>query len=80
MEMLVGDEATTVGRCGLLLPASGLLWDTLYVANVNDSCAVLGHRVVGGDVAVAERLSTEHNAVSEEVQRELATLNPVRGR
>jgi len=31
---------------------------------------------VGGGVAVAERLSSEHNTASEEVRRELADLNP----
>ena len=62
-----------VGSCCLLGAISG---DTLYVANVGDSRAVLGRRVVGGGVAVAERLSTEHNAASEEVRRELAALNP----
>ncbi|XP_062212481.1 probable protein phosphatase 2C 34 [Phragmites australis] len=62
-----------VGSCCLLGAISG---DTLYVANLGDSRAVLGRRVVGGGVAVAERLSSEHNAASEEVRRELAALNP----
>ncbi|RCV40774.1 hypothetical protein SEVIR_9G080700v4 [Setaria viridis] len=62
-----------VGSCCLLGAISG---DTLYVANLGDSRAVLGRRVVGGGVAVAERLSDEHNAASEEVRRELAALNP----
>ncbi|RLN17414.1 putative protein phosphatase 2C 34 [Panicum miliaceum] len=62
-----------VGSCCLLGAISG---DTLYVANLGDSRAVLGRRVVGGGVAVAERLSSEHNTASEEVRRELAALNP----
>lgn len=62
-----------VGSCCLLGAISG---DTLYVANLGDSRAVLGRRVAGGAVAVAERLSSEHNAASEEVRRELASLNP----
>ncbi|KAF0915082.1 hypothetical protein E2562_033197 [Oryza meyeriana var. granulata] len=62
-----------VGSCCLLGAISG---DTLYVANLGDSRAVLGRRVVGGGVAVAERLTDEHNAASEEVRRELAALNP----
>ncbi|KAG8098258.1 hypothetical protein GUJ93_ZPchr0013g37929 [Zizania palustris] len=62
-----------VGSCCLLGAISG---DTLYVANLGDSRAVLGRRVVGGGVAVAERLTDEHNAGSEEVRRELAALNP----
>ncbi|PWZ53039.1 putative protein phosphatase 2C 34 [Zea mays] len=64
-----------VGSCCLLGAISG---DTLYVANLGDSRAVLGRRVGGGGggAAVAERLSAEHNAASEEVRRELAALNP----
>ncbi|KAK3149264.1 hypothetical protein QOZ80_3AG0215060 [Eleusine coracana subsp. coracana] len=62
-----------VGSCCLLGAISG---DTLYVANLGDSRAVLGRRGVGGGVAVAERLSSEHNAASPEVRRELAALNP----
>jgi pyruvate dehydrogenase phosphatase len=66
-------KMAAVGSCCLLGAISG---DTLYVANLGDSRAVLGRRVVGGGVAVAERLTSEHNAASEEVRRELAALNP----
>jgi pyruvate dehydrogenase phosphatase len=66
-------KMAAVGSCCLLGAISG---DTLYVANLGDSRAVLGRRVVGGGVAVAERLTNEHNAASEEVRRELAALNP----
>jgi hypothetical protein len=66
-------KMAAVGSCCLLGAISG---DTLYVANLGDSRAVLGRRVVGGGVAVAERLSSEHNAASEEVRRELTALNP----
>uniref|UniRef100_A0A0E0P1M6 protein-serine/threonine phosphatase n=1 Tax=Oryza rufipogon TaxID=4529 RepID=A0A0E0P1M6_ORYRU len=66
-------KMAAVGSCCLLGAISG---DTLYVANLGDSRAVLGRRVVGGGVAVAERLTDEHNAASEEVRRELTALNP----
>jgi pyruvate dehydrogenase phosphatase len=62
-----------VGSCCLLGAISG---DTLYVANLGDSRAVLGRRVVGGGVAVAERLSTDHNVSSEEVRHQVAAENP----
>nr|AAW29521.1 BTH-induced protein phosphatase 2C 2 K2 form [Oryza sativa Indica Group] len=66
-------KMAAVGSCCLLGAISG---DTLYVANLGDSRAVLGRRVVGGGVAVAERLTDEHNTASEEVRRELTALNP----
>lgn len=62
-----------VGSCCLLGAISG---DTLFVANLGDSRAVLGRRVVGGTVAVAERLSTDHNVASEEVRMEVTSQNP----
>ncbi|KAI4985011.1 hypothetical protein ZWY2020_017641 [Hordeum vulgare] len=62
-----------VGSCCLLGAIAG---DTLYVANLGDSRAVLGRRVVGGGVAVAERLSTDHNVASEEVRMEVSSQNP----
>jgi pyruvate dehydrogenase phosphatase len=38
---------------------------------------VLGRRVVGaGGVAVAERLSTDHNVANEDVRHEVAAENP----
>uniref|UniRef100_A0A453LUP0 protein-serine/threonine phosphatase n=1 Tax=Aegilops tauschii subsp. strangulata TaxID=200361 RepID=A0A453LUP0_AEGTS len=62
-----------VGSCCLLGAIAG---DTLYVANLGDSRAVLGRRIVGGGVAVAERLSTDHNVASEEVRMEVSSHNP----
>ena len=61
-----------VGSCCLMGAISG---DTLYVANLGDSRAVLGRRVVGGGMAVAERLSTDHNVANEEVRDELTAQN-----
>ncbi|CAM0876361.1 unnamed protein product [Alopecurus aequalis] len=61
-----------VGSCCLLGAIAG---DTLYVANLGDSRAVLGRRVVGGGMAVAERLSTDHNVAIEEVRDELTAKN-----
>ncbi|XP_018477144.1 probable protein phosphatase 2C 63 [Raphanus sativus] len=64
-------QMATVGTCCLF----GAISDgTLYVANLGDSRAVLG-RVVSG-VAVAERLSTDHNVAVEEVRKEVKALNP----
>uniref|UniRef100_A0ACD6A819 Uncharacterized protein n=1 Tax=Avena sativa TaxID=4498 RepID=A0ACD6A819_AVESA len=62
-----------VGSCCLLGAIAG---DTLYVANLGDSRAVLGRRVVGGGMPVAERLSTDHNVSSEEVRHDVAAQNP----
>jgi hypothetical protein len=39
------------------------------MANLVDSCLVLGRWVVVGGVAIAEWLSSEHNATSEMVRR-----------
>ncbi|WOL12715.1 putative protein phosphatase 2C 78 [Canna indica] len=50
--------------------------DTLFVANLGDSRAVLGRRAVNDMTAVAERLSTDHNVSAEEVRKELAELHP----
>ncbi|CAN7082250.1 unnamed protein product [Brassica oleracea var. botrytis] len=64
-------QMATVGTCCLFGAISN---GTLYVANLGDSRAVLG-RVVSG-VAVAERLSTDHNVAVEEVRKEVKALNP----
>ncbi|KAL5197254.1 hypothetical protein ABZP36_000766 [Zizania latifolia] len=67
-------SVAAAGSCCLLGAISG---DTLYVANAGDSRAILGRRAtIRGGLAVVERLSTEHNAASEEVRRELAALHP----
>ncbi|KAE8786151.1 putative protein phosphatase 2C 34 [Hordeum vulgare] len=62
-----------VGSCCLLGAIAG---DTLYVANLGDPRVVLGRCVVDGGVAVAERLSTDHNLTSEEVRKEVSSQNP----
>ncbi|RIA05021.1 hypothetical protein BRARA_K00626 [Brassica rapa] len=64
-------QMATVGTCCLF---GAITNGTLYVANLGDSRAVLG-RVVSG-VAVAERLSTDHNVAVEEVRKEVKALDP----
>ncbi|AEE86293.1 putative protein [Arabidopsis thaliana] len=69
-------QMATVGSCCLVGAISN---DTLYVANLGDSRAVLGSVVSGVDSnkgAVAERLSTDHNVAVEEVRKEVKALNP----
>ncbi|CAE6160810.1 unnamed protein product [Arabidopsis arenosa] len=69
-------QMATVGSCCLVGAISN---DTLYVANLGDSRAVLGSVVSGDDSnkgAVAERLSTDHNVAVEEVRKEVKALNP----
>ncbi|KAK1303732.1 putative protein phosphatase 2C 78 [Acorus calamus] len=57
--------------------------DMLYVANLGDSRAVLGRKSDGGGLedsemeVVAERISTDHNVVAEEVRKEVVELHPV---
>lgn len=68
-------QIAAVGSCCLF----GAISDgTLYVANLGDSRAVLGQRVLNGkkNVAKAERLSTDHNVAEEEVRREVKALDP----
>ncbi|KAJ4760062.1 Phosphatase 2C family protein [Rhynchospora pubera] len=66
-------KMASVGSCCLV----GLIADdTLYVANLGDSRAVLGKRGSDGKRVVAERLSTDHNAATEEVRKELTELHP----
>ncbi|KAJ3706018.1 hypothetical protein LUZ61_009723 [Rhynchospora tenuis] len=66
-------KMASVGSCCLV----GLIADdTLYVANCGDSRAVLGKRGSDGKRVVAERLSTDHNAATEEVRKELTALHP----
>ncbi|XP_058069960.1 probable protein phosphatase 2C 78 isoform X2 [Magnolia sinica] len=71
-------QMVSVGSCCLV----GAIKDgILYVANLGDSRAVLGRKVVGGPstrgVQVrAERLSTDHNVGEEEVRREVKEQHP----
>ncbi|XP_042458743.1 probable protein phosphatase 2C 78 [Zingiber officinale] len=66
-------QIASVGSCCLV---GAITDDTLYVANLGDSRAVLGRRGVDGRSVVAERLSTDHNVAVEEVRKELAELHP----
>ncbi|XP_010526975.1 PREDICTED: probable protein phosphatase 2C 63 [Tarenaya hassleriana] len=68
-------KMATVGSCCLVGAISD---DTLYVANLGDSRAVLGRKVSGNKAkgVVAERLSTDHNVAVEEVRNEVEALNP----
>ncbi|WOL00246.1 putative protein phosphatase 2C 78 [Canna indica] len=66
-------QIASVGSCCLVGAITG---DTLFVANLGDSRAVLGRRAVNDMTVVAERLSTDHNVSAEEVRKELAELHP----
>jgi serine/threonine protein phosphatase PrpC len=62
----------SAGSCCLVGVISN---NTLYVANLGDSRAVLGSTRAKKSI-IAERLSTEHNAAAEEVRKELKSLHP----
>ncbi|KAL8130178.1 hypothetical protein V2J09_019333 [Rumex salicifolius] len=66
-------KIATVGSCCLV----GVIYQqTLYIANLGDSRAVLGKKIrYSGDVA-AIQLSTEHNASLEAVREELKSSHP----
>ncbi|KAL3525627.1 hypothetical protein ACH5RR_013999 [Cinchona calisaya] len=71
-------QIASVGSCCLV---GAIANGVLYVANLGDSRAVLGKRVIGGAVSnsstvVAERLSTDHNVGVEEVRKEIEALHP----
>ncbi|KAJ3669830.1 hypothetical protein LUZ60_010154 [Juncus effusus] len=68
---LTRPKIASVGSCCLI---GAITEDTLYIANLGDSRAVLGKR--DGRREVAERLSSDHNAAREEVRRELKELHP----
>ncbi|OEL21024.1 putative protein phosphatase 2C 29 [Dichanthelium oligosanthes] len=65
----------SVGSCCLV---GAIENGTLYVANLGDSRAVLGHRAAPGrgKRVVAERLSRDHNVADEDVRREVAEMHP----
>ncbi|WOK98204.1 putative protein phosphatase 2C 78 [Canna indica] len=63
----------SVGSCCLV---GTITSDTLFVANLGDSRAVLGCRAVNDMTVVTERLSTDHNVSAEEVRKELVELHP----
>ncbi|XP_074588882.1 putative protein phosphatase 2C 78 [Curcuma longa] len=66
-------QIASVGSCCLVGAITG---DTLFVANLGDSRAVLGRQAMNRKAVVAERLSTDHNVAVEEIRRELAELHP----
>uniref|UniRef100_A0ACD5YK28 Uncharacterized protein n=1 Tax=Avena sativa TaxID=4498 RepID=A0ACD5YK28_AVESA len=66
-------KIASVGSCCLV----GVIADNaLYVANLGDSRAVLGHRGPNGRGVVAERLSNDHNVSDEAVRNELTEQHP----
>lgn len=65
-------QIASAGSCCLVGVISN---NTLYVANLGDSRAVLGSTRAKKSI-IAERLSTEHNAAEEEVRKELKSLHP----
>uniref|UniRef100_A0ACD5Y6D1 Uncharacterized protein n=1 Tax=Avena sativa TaxID=4498 RepID=A0ACD5Y6D1_AVESA len=66
-------KIASVGSCCLV----GVIADNaLYVANLGDSRAVLGHRGPNGRGVVAERLSNDHNVSDEAVRKELIEQHP----
>lgn len=72
----VRPEIASMGSCCLVGVISS---NTLYVANLGDSRAVLGRRVSEKNVSgavVAERLSTDHNVCAEEIRKEVEALHP----
>ncbi|XP_010939889.1 probable protein phosphatase 2C 78 [Elaeis guineensis] len=66
-------QMASVGSCCLV---GAITEDTVYVANLGDSRAVLGRQSTNGRAVVAERLSTDHNVAVEEVRKELTALHP----
>ncbi|KAG2704676.1 hypothetical protein I3843_05G015100 [Carya illinoinensis] len=68
-------QIASVGSCCLVGAISN---DELYVANLGDSRAVLGRRVLESakNLVVAERLSDDHNVAVEKVRKELKALHP----
>ncbi|GFP91633.1 probable protein phosphatase 2c 68 [Phtheirospermum japonicum] len=62
-----------IGSCCLV----GVIWKrTLYVANLGDSRAVIGYYSDRSNRIVAEQLTNDHNASTEEVRNELRDLHP----
>ncbi|KAG0467177.1 hypothetical protein HPP92_018757 [Vanilla planifolia] len=66
-------QIASVGSCCLV---GAITEDKLYVANLGDSRAVLGHRTTDGKNVVAERLTRDHNVAVEEIRQELVELHP----
>ncbi|CAM8983653.1 unnamed protein product [Rhodiola kirilowii] len=69
----VRPSIATVGTCCLV----GVVYQqTLFVANLGDSRAVLGKKVPGTGCMVASQLSTEHNANIDEIRLDLQNHHP----
>ncbi|XP_050210242.1 probable protein phosphatase 2C 63 [Mercurialis annua] len=68
-------QIASVGSCCLV---GAITNDTLFVANLGDSRAVLGRKAFDckKKPLVAERLSTDHNVAVEEVRKEVEALHP----
>lgn len=66
-------QIASVGSCCLV---GAITEDTVYVANLGDSRAVLGRKGGDGRSVVAERLTNDHNVAVEEVRKELVALHP----
>ncbi|KAI6701019.1 hypothetical protein NL676_015343 [Syzygium grande] len=69
----VKPQIAAVGSCCL---AGVISDDTLYIANLGDSRAVLGRAVKATGEVLAIQLSTEHNASIESVRQELCSMHP----
>lgn len=66
-------QIATVGTCCLV----GVIHEqTLYMASLGDSRAVLGKKVGNTGEIAAIQLSTEHNANLEDIRRELRDMHP----
>lgn len=66
-------QIATVGTCCLV----GVIHEqTLYIASLGDSRAVLGKKVGNTGEIAAIQLSTEHNANLEEIRQELSVMHP----
>ncbi|PKU63493.1 probable protein phosphatase 2C 63 [Dendrobium catenatum] len=67
-------QIASVGSCCLV---GAITEDTLYVANLGDSRAVLGRcSTPDGKEVVAERLTSDHNVADVEIRKELKKLHP----
>lgn len=65
-------QIATVGTCCLV----GVIHEqTLYIASLGDSRAVLGKKVGNTGEIAAIQLSTEHNANLEEIREELSAMH-----
>ncbi|XP_020676779.1 probable protein phosphatase 2C 78 [Dendrobium catenatum] len=64
----------SVGSCCLV---GVIVEDMLYLGNLGDSRAVLGrNRIPGENEVVAERLTSDHNVMDEEVRNEVINQHP----